>query len=178
MSSTRIRSAVSKRPLVAYPGGNLSNQLQIVAAMIRDELPTRVYYVTLGGFDTHAGQAGSHTNLLRQVATSLNAFYKDIKAQGNQKRVMTMVFSEFGRRVRQNGSGGTDHGTAAPMYFIGDMVRPGLLGDHPSLTDLDQGDLKYTVDFRSIYASILEDWMKSPSAAVLGDRYRKAKILA
>ena len=88
-----------------------------------------------------------------------------------------MVFSEFGRRVRQNASGGTDHGTAAPMYFVGDMVRPGLLGDHPSLTDLDGGDLKFKVDFREVYTAVLEDWMKAPAAQVLGKQYRKAKIL-
>ena len=107
--------------------------------MIRDEMKTRVYYVSLGGFDTHANQTGAHGNLMRQLGDSLQAFYNDLKAQGNQERVLTMVFSEFGRRVAQNASGGTDHGTAAPMYFIGDMVRPGLLGDHPSLSKLEPG---------------------------------------
>ncbi len=88
-----------------------------------------------------------------------------------------MAFSEFGRRVKQNASGGTDHGTAAPMYFIGDMVRPGLLGNHPSLSDLDSGDLKWNVDFREIYTAVLEDWLKAPAAKVLGKQYRKAKII-
>jgi uncharacterized protein (DUF1501 family) len=91
--------------------------------------------------------------------------------------VLTMVFSEFGRRVAQNGSQGTDHGTAAPMYFVGDSVRPGLLGDHPSLTDLDQGDLKFNVDFRSVYAAVLEDWMKAPATKILGRQFQKAKLL-
>ncbi len=177
VSSDRIRAAVSKQPLVRYPGGNLSNQLQIVGAMIRDEMPTRVYYVSLGGFDTHANQVGGHTNLLRQVGDSLNAFYKDMKAQGNNKRVMTMVFSEFGRRVGQNASGGTDHGTAAPMYFMGDMVKPGLLGNHPSLTDLDQGDLKFNVDFRSIYSAVLGSWMGANAKEILGGDYRAANVL-
>ena len=102
---------------------------------------------------------------------------RDMKAQGNNKRVLTMVFSEFGRRVKQNASGGTDHGTAAPMYLVGDMVRPGLLGQHPSLSDLDSGDLKFNVDFRSIYAAILEDWMGAPSVPVLGQQYQKAQII-
>ncbi len=177
VSSDQIREAVSKRPLVPYPGGNLSQQLQTVGAMIRAELPTRVYYVTLGGFDTHAGQANQHAQLLRQLGDSLNSFYKDLKAQGNTDRVLTMVFSEFGRRVSQNASGGTDHGTAAPMYFIGDMVKPGLLGQHPSLTDLDQGDLKFTVDFRSIYTGVLTDWMNSPAQKILGGQFRKAQII-
>lgn len=178
VSSDRIRAAVAKQPLVNYPGGSLAQQLRLVGAMIRDGLPTRVYYVSIGGFDTHANQLGAHANLLNQVASTLNAFYRDIKAQGNNERVLTMVFSEFGRRVAQNASGGTDHGTAAPMYLVGDMVRPGVLGDHPSLTDLDQGDLRYSVDFRSVYASIIEDWMGGPATEILGKEYRKARILA
>lgn len=177
VSSDQIREAVSKRPLVTYPGGSLSQQLQLVSAMIRAELPTRVYYVTLGGFDTHANQPFQHANLLRQLGDSLNAFYRDIKAQGNSSRVLTMVFSEFGRRVSQNASGGTDHGTAAPMYFVGEMLRPGLLGQHPSLVDLDQGDLKFNVDFRCLYAAVLADWMKADPTEILGAGFRKAEIL-
>jgi uncharacterized protein (DUF1501 family) len=177
VSSQRIRAAVARPALTPYPGGRLARQLRIVGAMVRDGMATRVYYVTLGGFDTHANQAGQHAGLLRQLGDSLNAFYKDLKAQGNSGRVLTMVFSEFGRRAGENASGGTDHGTAAPMYFVGDMLRPGLRGDHPSLTDLDQGDLRFNVDFRSVYAAILEDWMGAPAAKVLGRAYRKAKIV-
>ncbi len=177
VSSDRIRAAVAKRPLVPYPGSPLARQLQVVGAMIRDGMATRVYYVSLGGFDTHAGQAGPHSNLMRQVGEGLAAFYQDLKAQGNSGRVLTMAFSEFGRRVAQNASGGTDHGTAAPMYFVGDMVRPGLLGDHPSMADLDDGDLRFTADFRSVYAAVLEDWMGAPSAAILGRAYEKARIV-
>jgi uncharacterized protein (DUF1501 family) len=177
VSSDRIRAAVARPALTRYPGGSLARQLRIVGAMIRDGMATRVYYVTLSGFDTHANQAGQHAGLLRQLGDGLNAFYKDLKAQGNSGRVLVMVFSEFGRRVGQNASGGTDHGTAAPMYFVGDMLRPGLLGDHPSLTELDQGDLRFTVDFRSVYAAILEDWMGAPSARILGRAYRPAKII-
>ncbi|MEM7227551.1 MAG: DUF1501 domain-containing protein [Planctomycetota bacterium] len=177
VSSDRIRTAVAKQPLVHYPGGNLSDQLRVIGAMIRDGLSTRVYYASIGGFDTHANQAGTHQRLLRQVGDSLKSFYEDIKAQGNSSRVLTMVFSEFGRRVAQNASGGTDHGTAAPMYLIGDMVRPGLLGSHPSLNDLDQGDLKFTVDFRSIYATVLDDWLGASSRDVLGAQFRAANVL-
>jgi uncharacterized protein (DUF1501 family) len=176
VSSDRIRTAVARTPLVTYPGGSLSRQLQIVGAMIRDGLSTRVYYVTLGGFDTHANQAGNHARLLNQMARSLNAFYRDLQAQDNSDRVLTMVFSEFGRRVGQNASGGTDHGTAAPMYFVGDGLRPGLLGRHPSLTDLDNGPLRFNVDFRSVYASVLEDWMGTAAAPVLGATYRKPAL--
>jgi uncharacterized protein (DUF1501 family) len=146
--------------------------------MIRDGMKTRVYYVSLGGFDTHANQAGAHARLLDQLGRSLRSFHRDLRAQGNSERVLTMVFSEFGRRVRQNASGGTDHGTAAPMYLVGDMVRPGLLGNHPSLTDLDEGDLRFGVDFRSIYASVLDEWMGAPAPAVLDGSFPKANIFA
>ncbi len=177
VSSDKVRRAVARSPLVTYPNTNLAGQLRMVGAMIRAELPTRVYYVTLGGFDTHANQAGQHARLLEQVGNALNAFYRDLQAQGNTSRVLTMVFSEFGRRVAQNGSGGTDHGTAAPMYFIGDMVRPGLLGAHPSLTRLDGGDLIHNTDFRTVYASILEDWMGADSMQVLGGKWKTESIL-
>ncbi len=178
VASDRIRAAVAKTPLVPYPQTNLGRQFQMVGAMIRAEMPTRVYYVSIGGFDTHANQAFGHANLLGQMAGAVNAFYKDLKAQGNSSRVLTMGFSEFGRRVKQNASGGTDHGTAAPMYFVGDMVKPGLLGNHPSLTDLDNGDLKFNVDFRGVYTGVLEDWMKAPAEKILGGAFRKAKIIA
>jgi uncharacterized protein (DUF1501 family) len=183
LSSDRIRTAVARRPLVTYPNGQLAQQLQVVAAMIREGLATRVYYVTLGGFDTHANQPGQHANLLRQLGDSLKAFHGDLKAQGNSGCVLTMVFSEFGRRVAQNASQGTDHGTAAPMFFMGDMVRTertGVLGIHPPLNDLDQGDLRFNVDFRCLYAAVLEDWMgvsAADSQTILGARFRKANII-
>jgi len=175
--SDRLLAAAAQRPLVSYPRGSLAAQLRAVAGMIRGGLKTRVYHVSLGGFDTHAGQAGRHANLLRQLGDALKAFAADLKAQGNSGRVLTMVFSEFGRRVNPNATGGTDHGTAAPMFFVGDAVRPGLIGEHPSLTALDHGDLVFSVDFRCIYAAILEDWMGADAAAILGRRYRKAQII-
>ena len=153
----------------------------MVAAMIRAGLETRVYYVTLGGFDTHAGQGaanGRHANLMSQFASSVNAFYADLKAQGNDSRVLTMSFSEFGRRVAQNGSGGTDHGTAAPMFFFGPMVHAGVHGKHPSLTDLDDGDLKFHTDLRSVYTDVLASWMKSDAKKVLGEQFKPTKVLS
>ena len=107
----------------------------------------------------------------------MHAFNDDLKAQGNQERVLTMVFSEFGRRVQQNASQGTDHGTAAPMFLMGTMVRPGIIGTHPSLTDLDAGDLKFGIDFRSVYASVLEEWMQSPPEKVLGGAFAKPSLI-
>jgi len=177
LSSDRIRNALRTSPLVRYPATPIARQLQAIGAMIRADMRTRVYYASIGGFDTHAGQANTHAQLMRGVGDALKAFQDDLVAQRNDTRVLTMVFSEFGRRVRQNASGGTDHGTAAPMFLIGPMVRSGLVGTHPSLTDLDQGDLKFTTDFRGVYASVLEDWMRAPSAKVLGGNYPKAKVL-
>lgn len=180
ISSEKIRKAVATRPLVNYPGNELGRQLAMVGSMIRAGLKTRVYYVTLGGFDTHSGQGGAqgrHANLLNNFAESIKAFYADLKAQGNDQRVLTVSFSEFGRRVGQNASGGTDHGTAAPMFLFGPMVRPGVIGNHPSLTDLDQGDLKYLIDFRSVYAGVLEQWMQADSRKVLGATFQPVTIL-
>jgi uncharacterized protein (DUF1501 family) len=178
VASDRIRAAVAKQPLVTYPGTPLGGQLRTIAAMIRDGMSTRVYYASISGFDTHSQQANAHGNLLKQVGDSLRAFRNDLKAQGNDGRVLTLVFSEFGRRVKVNGSAGTDHGTAAPMFLIGPMVRPGVLGDHPSLVELDDGDLKFGVDFRSVYAAVLEDWLKAPSAKILRGEFRKAEVIA
>lgn len=177
VASGRILAAVAKQPLVRYPEHGLARQLRTVGAMIRDGMPTRVYYATMGGFDTHSGQAGRHAQLLRQVAESVAAFQRDLKEQGNAERVVTLVFSEFGRRVKQNGSGGTDHGTAAPVFVVGAGVKPGVVGRHPSLVDLDQGDLKFGVDFRSVYASLLGDWMKAPSDQILRGNFPSAGIV-
>jgi uncharacterized protein (DUF1501 family) len=168
---------VERQPLATWPSSDLAKQLKMIAAMIRDGMKTRVYYASISGFDTHAGQLGAHARNLQQVGDALLAFQKELKAQGNQDRVATLVFSEFGRRVRQNASGGTDHGTAAPSFVIGAKVKAGLHGAHPSLTDLDNGDLKYTQDFRGVYAALLEDWLKTPSNKVLGGTFTKANII-
>ena len=145
--------------------------------MRRAGLGTRVFYVGLNGFDTHAGQAGRHANLLRQFAVAMQAFYRELQAIGQDQRVLTLAFSEFGRRVGQNASQGTDHGTAGPMFMFGPMIRAGLLGKHPSLAKLDQGDLIYNVDFRSVYAAVMEKWLKADSRKVLGKTFRPANIL-
>ncbi len=185
VSSDLIRKAVAVKPLVTYPtngpSGELSRQLQMVASMIRADLKTKVYYVTLGSFDTHAqqgGQQGRHANLLRGFADATKAFYEDLKKQGNDTRVMTVVFSEFGRRVGQNASQGTDHGTAAPMFLVGPMVKAGVLTPHPSMKDLDEGDLRFSTDFRTVYAGVLNSWMKADSEKILGQKFRAMNVLA
>jgi uncharacterized protein (DUF1501 family) len=180
VSSDQIRKAVSQKPLVDYPNSDLARQLAMVGSMIRAGLKTRVYYVTQGGFDTHAGQGGEngrHAQLLGQYAQAVRAFQRDLVAQSNQDRVLTMTFSEFGRRVGQNASGGTDHGTAAPMFLTGSKVNAGLLGTHPSMTDLDDGDLKFTTDFRGVYAGILEEWLGARSQPILDGVYKPVKVV-
>jgi uncharacterized protein (DUF1501 family) len=181
ISSDLIRKAVRRKPTVQYPGNSdLARQLTMVASMIAAGLPTRVYYVQHGGFDTHSGQGGAqgrHGQLLSQFASAVQAFYKDLKSTEHDGRVLTMSFSEFGRRVGQNASQGTDHGTAAPMFLFGPMIKPGLVGDHPSLSDLDEGDLKYKIDFRTVYAGILEGWLKADSKKILEGEYRAVPVV-
>jgi uncharacterized protein (DUF1501 family) len=160
-----------------YPGGEFGNALRTIAAMIAGGLSTRVYYASLGGFDTHANQKPRHDQLMTQLAQGISAFWADLKTQDNQDRVLAMTFSEFGRRVQQNASGGTDHGTAAPMFLIGPKITPGLLSRHPSLTDLDHGDLKFNTDFRSVYATILQNWLQTPSKPILGNQFQTLPIL-
>ena len=180
IASDRIRRAVSTTPLTSYPRTGLGRQLAMIASMIRSGLETRVYYATLGGFDTHAGQGGAqgqHANLLRQLGDAVRAFYADLKAQGNDERVLSMTFSEFGRRVRANASNGTDHGAAAPLFLMGPMVRAGIHGNHPSMTELEDGDLKFHTDFRRVYATVLEQWLKADSRAVLGGRFAPIRVI-
>ncbi|HVK57468.1 MAG TPA: DUF1501 domain-containing protein, partial [Candidatus Kapabacteria bacterium] len=144
-----------------------------ISRLIAGGLSTRVYYISQGGYDTHTNQAGAHDRLLRDFSTALKAFTDDLKAQGNAGRVLVMTFSEFGRRVSQNANGGTDHGAAAPLFLVGPKLKSGLLGQFPSLApkDLHNGDPKYTVDFRSIYAGILQSWLNTNPVPVLGRKF-------
>jgi uncharacterized protein (DUF1501 family) len=151
-----------------YPSTRLAEKLRIVASLLDSPLETRIYYVTIDGFDTHGQQAGAHASLLRQLDGAVTAFFEDIKARGQSSRVLMMCFSEFGRRLKENASKGTDHGAAAPMFLLGDSVKPGIHGALPSLTDLDQGDLKHHTDFRQVYATVLEKWMQTASQPLLG----------
>ncbi|GJQ29958.1 MAG: hypothetical protein HBSAPP03_18420 [Phycisphaerae bacterium] len=181
VSSDMIRRAVATRPTTQFPGSDLGRQLSMISSMIGAGLKTRVYYASMGSFDTHAGQGGPqgrHGQLLSQFSQAVRAFYQELKAQGNDQRVMSLAFSEFGRRVGQNQSQGTDHGTAAPMFTFGPMVRRGVIGDHPSLKNLDDGDLKYGIDFRSVYAGVLESWLKADSKAILEGTYQALPVVA
>lgn len=150
--------------LVTYPNTQLGRQLAIVAELIAGGLETPVYLTSIGGFDTHSNQTGSHANLLTNVAEAVSAFQRDIELLGVAERVVLMTFSEFGRRVEQNGSAGTDHGTAAPLFVIGKNVKGGVIGSNPDLADLDNnGDIKFQYDFRQIYATLLRDQLGMPA---------------
>ncbi|MFK7845374.1 MAG: DUF1501 domain-containing protein [Rhodothermales bacterium] len=153
---------------VAYPEQNvLATDLASVARMIKGGLPTRLYLVSLGGFDTHANQSFRHEALMDDLASAMRAFSDDLNASGHQECVLTMTFSEFGRRVEENGSRGTDHGTAAPLFVMGDAVNGGFYGDAPSLETLDtRGNLIHTTDFRSVYATVLENWLGVEAGSV------------
>jgi uncharacterized protein (DUF1501 family) len=178
-ASSRVEQATRNyKPQADYPDSRLAKKLRTVAQLIEAGLGTRVYYVELTGFDTHSQQAPAHTALLRELAGALQAFVEDIQAHGHGDRVLTMCFSEFGRRVAENASQGTDHGVAAPMFLAGEMVRAGLLGKHPSLTDLDQGDLKHAIDFRSVYADVLQNWFGVKSSSILGGTFKPFGCLA
>ena len=142
---------------------NLAQQLDVVAKLIAAGSPTRVWSVSLGGFDTHANEANAQAELLGTVSAALSRFASQMKNTSRGKDIVTMVYSEFGRRVKGNASQGTDHGTAGPVFLIGDRVKGGFYGDQPSLSKLINGDLAVTTDFRDIYAAVLEDVLKSPA---------------
>ena len=159
-SSEFIRNACAEyRSKADYGYGNIGAILRRVVAQIKAESPARIYYTNFGNFDTHASQAGAQSGLFNQVGDAVHAFYYDLERLGLADNVAVMMFTEFGRRVKENASFGTDHGVAGPMFVVGKHVRGGFYGAHPSLTDLDQGDLKMTTDFRSVYATMIKEWM-------------------
>ncbi len=163
---------------VDYPETELARKLRIVAQLIDSGLATRIYYVELDGFDTHAQQADTHSILLREWGGAVSSFVRDVSDHGHADRVCVMSFSEFGRRVSENASGGTDHGAAAPLFLAGGGLKPGFHGEQPSLTDLEDGDLKYHTDFRQVYASILDDWLGVAPEPILGQDFPPLGIFA
>jgi uncharacterized protein (DUF1501 family) len=165
------------QPRAQYPNNPLSKTLQQVAQMLSSDIGTRVAYLQLGGFDTHANEKPQHAALMTQVADSLLAFQTDLEGHGLAGQVLTMTVSEFGRRVKENGSQGTDHGAAGPMFVLGRTVKGGLYGDHPSLSDLDDGDLKFGIDFRSVYATVLENWLGASAQDLLGGTFERLDFL-
>jgi len=151
-----------------YPDYGLARRLELIAKIIKADFGTRIFYTSHDGFDTHANQLGTHAALLNELSDSISAFHDDLGAAGVADRVAVLTFSEFGRRVQENASNGTDHGAAAPVFLVGPVARPGLVGDHPSLDKLDDGDLKFHTDFRRVYATLLADWLGCPPEPILG----------
>lgn len=166
-SSERIARIGRESNAVTYPSTALGQRMRLVARLIESDIPERVYYTMQDGYDTHATQLPAHTGLLTELSEALAAFQKDLQATGHGGRVVTLVFSEFGRRVAENASAGTDHGAASTLFLLGDAVSAGAVGTYPSLTDLDDGDLKHTVDFRRVYATLLDRWLGVDSTKVL-----------
>jgi uncharacterized protein (DUF1501 family) len=168
-SSRRLQEiGKNYQPKVPYPNTGLANRLKLAAQLIDAGLGARIFYVAIDGFDTHANQQANHGNLLKEVSDAMTAFYRDLAARGHKDRLLLMTFSEFGRRAQENGSRGTDHGSAAPMLLVGGKVKPGVVGAHPSLTKLEMGNLKHHTDFRQVYAAVLERWLGVSSAPVVG----------
>jgi uncharacterized protein (DUF1501 family) len=183
VSSDFVREASANyRSTVDYGiGGAFGGGLQRVVALIEARMPTRLYYVTYPGnqFDTHVQQADPHGRLLMYTADAVRAFMEDLKRIGREKDVAVMMFTEFGRRVEENGSLGTDHGTATPMFIVGTGVKGGFYGPPPSLTDLDDGNLKMTTDFRRVYATMIKEWLGyEDTQAVLKGRFDGLAIFA
>jgi len=162
----------SYRAASAYPGNAFAASLRNVAALIAAGLSTRVYFVSLGGFDNHQNQFNPHNNNLRTLSDGLAAFQQDLEAKQLDSQVLTMTFSEFGRRPSENQSKGTDHGTAAPLFVMGSKLKGALFGTAPVLSNLPRNeDLTFSTDFRQIYATVLDQWLQSPAQKILGTPY-------
>jgi uncharacterized protein (DUF1501 family) len=171
-SSEFVRRACAEyRSKLDYGYGPIGVDLRRVVALIKAKSPARIYYLNFGNFDTHASQAGAQSGLFNQTGDAVMAFLDDLKAIGRAEDVAVVAFSEFGRRVKENASFGTDHGVAGPMFVFGHRVKGGFYGQHPSLTDLDEGDLKMTTDFRAVYATMIKEWMgyDDPKTILKGD---------
>jgi uncharacterized protein (DUF1501 family) len=168
-SSDRLEQ-ISRKPQGSkkYPTYDLARRLELIAKIIKADFGTRIFYTSHDGFDTHANQLGTHAALLTELSDSISAFHDDLAEAGAADRVAVLTFSEFGRRVQENASNGTDHGAAAPVFLVGPVARPGLVGDHPSLDKLDDGDLKFHTDFRCVYATLLADWLGLPPEPIVG----------
>jgi uncharacterized protein (DUF1501 family) len=172
-----LRELLDGPNAVPRQGDGLGQKLQLVAGLIAKGFGTRIFYVSLDGFDTHANQGPAHNTLLADLANSINGFFQTLKANGDDSRVRLMTFSEFGRRVQENGSRGTDHGAASCLFVVGPSVKGTVVGKHPSLKDLDADDLKFHTDFRRVYATLLDGWLGCDSQAVLGAKWEHVREL-
>lgn len=182
---TALKNAASYTPAVQYTDGrtvygskdSVAASLQLTAQMIVTQPQVKICHVALGGFDTHQDEAARQSALLADMDGAVSTFFKDLDAHGVADRVVLMTWSEFGRRVAENGSGGTDHGSAAPMFVIGAPVKGGLYGEAPSLTRLDDGNLEHTVDFRAVYQAMIRDWLGGDARSVLGQDFPQIPLV-
>jgi uncharacterized protein (DUF1501 family) len=178
-SSKRLQEiAKNYQPKSPYPNTPFANRLKLAAQLIDAEIGARLFYVSLENFDTHANQLQAHAGLLQQLSEAMTAFYKDMAARGHKDRILMMTFSEFGRRAKENGSKGTDHGSAAPMLLVGGKVKAGVIGKHPELAKLEDGNLVHHTDFRQVYAAVLDRWLGVNSKEVLGAAFTPVEVLA
>jgi uncharacterized protein (DUF1501 family) len=168
---TILKDMNKEQARFGFGPGSLYMKLDLVGRLISGGFGTRVFYVSIDGFDTHSGQAQTHQTLLQQIDQAVAALFQRLRGTGDEERTLLMTFSEFGRRVAENGSKGTDHGSASCMLIVGPGVKSGAHGKHPSLSDLDDGDLKHHTDFRRVYATLLENWLKVDSKMVLGEKF-------
>jgi uncharacterized protein (DUF1501 family) len=172
------RTCANYRTNSDYGYGTVGTSLRNIAALIEARADARFYYTNFAGFDTHVSQAPNQAGLFNQVGDAVLAFQADLKTMGREDDVVMLVFTEFGRRVQENASLGTDHGVAGPMYIFGNQVKGGFHGDHPSLSVLDQGDLIMTTDFRSVYASMIQEWMGVQDVgSVLGGDFARLSLI-
>lgn len=177
-ASRRVAEALSRGEGASrYPNTPLAGKLRTVGQLIDAGLKTRIFYVELDGFDTHAQQGEAHASLLQQWSDALSAFANDLQGMGRFEDALVLTFSEFGRRVEENASEGTDHGAAAPVFLAGGGVQGGVIGELPSLEDLDDGDLRYHTDFRQVYATILEGWLGWESSRIVGEGFPPLDLL-
>lgn len=165
----RIRNGFQANSFIA--------KVDLVGRLISQGFNTRVFYLAIDGFDTHSGQLATHANLLQQIDQAVSLLFNRLRTSGDDKRTLVMTFSEFGRRAAENGSVGTDHGSGSNLFVVGPGVQAGPIGQHPSLTDLDEGDLKYHTDFRRVYATLLDQWLHVDSKTVLGERFTHLPLL-
>jgi len=164
----RDKICITERAMLGFHAGWFENK---AGERVTSPTGTRVLYVQHGSFDTHVGQKATQDRLLGEFSDAIKAFYDDLGAHGNDNRVLTMTFSEFGRRVAENASRGTDHGEASPLFLVGGGVKGGIYGAYPDLANTNMGNLKFDTDFRSVYATVLERWLGRPSAAILQGQF-------
>jgi uncharacterized protein (DUF1501 family) len=171
-SQQLAKAAAAYKPAVEYPTSSFGSGLSLLAEAVVGGLGMRVGHITLGGFDTHSDEVTDHASLMTDLDEGLTAFYRDLAAQGRSQDVLVLTWSEFGRRVEENANGGTDHGSASVLFALGDGVQKGLYGDQPSLSRLvDNGNLAFTTDFRQVYATVVEQWLGTPSEPLLGKKW-------